>query len=83
MGGNFVSRWIGVCQLYFVVGVVNAGINGNTLLCTGMERTCALRRLDRDVFSVTGLSIVVVLIGINDIRKGTNDFQTTLLHKLR
>jgi hypothetical protein len=51
------------------ISVVNAGIGGNRLLASlpGFG-TAALARLDRDVFSVPGLSHLVVLEGINDIR---------------
>jgi lysophospholipase L1-like esterase len=50
------------------VSVVNAGIGGNRLLQTiRMFGTSALSRLDRGVFSVPGLSHIVVLEGINDI----------------
>lgn len=51
------------------VAVVNAGIGGNRLLQTlpifGMS---ALSRLDRDVFAVPGVTHIVLLEGINDIR---------------
>ena len=51
------------------ISVVNAGIGGNRLLQSlpgfGIS---SLSRLDRDVLSVPGLSHIVVLEGINDIR---------------
>lgn len=46
--------------------VVNAGISGNQLLADGMG-VAALARLDRDVFSFTGVKWIIVLEGINDI----------------
>lgn len=46
--------------------VVNAGISGNQLLADGMG-VAALSRLDRDVFSLTGVKWIIVLEGINDI----------------
>jgi lysophospholipase L1-like esterase len=46
--------------------VVNAGISGNRLLNDGMG-AAALSRLDRDVFSLTGVKWIIVLEGINDI----------------
>jgi len=51
------------------VSVVNAGIGGNRLLQSlpGFGAS-ALSRLDRDVLSVPGLTHIVVLEGINDIR---------------
>ena len=48
--------------------VVDAGIAGNRLLqSVPMFGASALSRLDRDVFSVPGLSHLIVLEGINDI----------------
>jgi len=50
------------------VSVVNAGIGGNRLLQSiQFFGSSALSRLEQDVFSVPGLSYVVVLEGINDI----------------
>ena len=50
------------------IAVVNAGISGNRLLQSiPMLGLSALSRLDRDVFSVPGLSHVILLEGINDI----------------
>jgi lysophospholipase L1-like esterase len=46
--------------------VVHAGISGNQLLSDGMG-VAALARLDRDVFSLTGVKWIIVLEGINDI----------------
>ncbi|HVG27450.1 MAG TPA: SGNH/GDSL hydrolase family protein, partial [Acidobacteriaceae bacterium] len=47
-------------------GVANEGIGGNRLLTDGMGEN-ALGRLDRDVFGVTDVRVMVVLEGINDI----------------
>jgi lysophospholipase L1-like esterase len=49
--------------------VVNAGIGGNRLLRTGSGPS-ALARLDRDVFSVSGVKAIILLEGINDIGRG-------------
>ncbi len=49
--------------------VVNAGIGGNRLLRYGLGPS-ALARLDRDVLSVPGLKIIILLEGINDIGVG-------------
>lgn len=46
--------------------VVDEGISGNRLLNDGMGVN-ALARLDRDVFSLTGVKWMIVLEGINDI----------------
>jgi lysophospholipase L1-like esterase len=46
--------------------VVNAGINSNRLLHDGPGMG-ALARFDRDVLSVPGVSMVILLEGINDI----------------
>ena len=48
--------------------VVNAGIGGNRLLqSTSFMGASLLARLDQDVFSVPGLTHIVLLAGINDI----------------
>lgn len=47
--------------------VVNAGIGSNRLLHDSPS-TNALARFDRDVLSVPGVSMVIVLLGINDIQ---------------
>ncbi len=49
--------------------VVNAGIGGNRLLRYGTGPS-ALARLDRDVFSVSGIQAIILLEGINDIGRG-------------
>ena len=52
------------------IGVVNAGISGNRILHDVPLFECgpsALARLDRDVFSVSGISTVILLESINDI----------------
>ncbi len=51
--------------------VVNAGIGGNRLLRNGTGPN-ALARFDRDVLSVSGVSAVIVMEGINDIGRGSN-----------
>ena len=56
--------------------VVNAGIGGNRLLRYGLGPS-ALARFDRDVLSVPGLKVVIVLEGINDIGVGLQSFPTT------
>jgi lysophospholipase L1-like esterase len=49
--------------------VVNAGIGGNRLLRYGTGPN-ALARLDRDVLSVPGVKVIILLEGINDIGRG-------------
>jgi lysophospholipase L1-like esterase len=52
------------------LGVLNAGISGNrVLLDGGSYGVSALKRLDRDVLSRTGVRTVIVLEGINDIQQ--------------
>jgi lysophospholipase L1-like esterase len=51
------------------LGVLNAGVAGNRVLLDGRGPS-ALARLDADVFSRTGVRVVIVMEGINDI-KGT------------
>ena len=47
-------------------GVVNHGISGNRLLNSGAGES-ALARFDRDVLSVSGVTHVVVFVGVNDL----------------
>ncbi|HVZ64574.1 MAG TPA: SGNH/GDSL hydrolase family protein [Lacunisphaera sp.] len=50
------------------VSVVNAGINSNRVTVSGSYfAPSAVARLDRDVFSVPGITHLVLLEGINDI----------------
>jgi len=49
--------------------VLNAGISGNKVLGPGRSPS-ALARLDRDVLSLPGVTDVILLEGINDIRDG-------------
>lgn len=50
------------------VSVVNTGIGGNRILsAAGAGGPSALDRLERDVFSLSGISAVVWLEGINDL----------------
>ncbi|MEV7339411.1 SGNH/GDSL hydrolase family protein [Streptomyces sp. NPDC093544] len=51
------------------LGVLNAGISGNRLLLEG-NGPSALDRLDADALSRTGVRVVILMEGINDI-KGT------------
>lgn len=51
------------------LGVLNAGISGNRLLRDGVGPS-ALTRLDADALSRSGVRVLIVLEGINDI-KGT------------
>jgi len=55
--------------------VLNAGVSGNQLLADGGSPS-GESRLDRDVLSVAGVSHVIVLEGINDIRH-QDDTQNT------
>ena len=53
------------------ISVVNAGIGGNRLLQSDMLMgRAALARMEQDVFSVPGLTHIVVLLGTNDIGHG-------------
>ncbi|WP_442679590.1 SGNH/GDSL hydrolase family protein [Sphingomonas sp. ASY06-1R] len=49
--------------------VVNAGIGGNRLLRHGSGPS-ALARFDRDVLSVPGVKVLILMEGINDIGRG-------------
>lgn len=53
--------------------VVNAGISGNRLLSDGYRPAAgeaALRRFDRDVLAVSGVTHLIVLEGVNDLGFG-------------
>jgi lysophospholipase L1-like esterase len=50
-----------------VKGVANEGISGNKVLSDGAGQS-ALKRLDRDVISQSGLRTVILLEGVNDIK---------------
>jgi lysophospholipase L1-like esterase len=50
-----------------LLGVMNQGIGGNRILHDGRGDS-GLRRFDRDVLAQPGVTHVVVLLGINDIR---------------
>jgi len=58
-------------------GVANAGISGNRVLTFGTGPS-ALARFDRDVLLVPGVTHVIVLEGINDIRAGINKPQEAI-----
>lgn len=49
-----------------VIGVVNQGISGNRVLTNG-DGISAVARLQRDVFSVPGAKILIMLEGVNDL----------------
>ncbi len=50
-----------------LLGVANQGIGGNRMLHDGRGEN-GLRRFDRDVLSQPGVTHVIVLLGINDLR---------------
>ncbi|SDD84898.1 Lysophospholipase L1 [Paenibacillus sp. UNCCL117] len=60
----------------YPISVLNAGIVGNQILKNGLEvglpmgGESALSRLDRDIFSHSGITDVIFLEGINDIGLG-------------
>lgn len=50
-----------------MLGVMNQGIGGNRILYDTRGES-GLRRFDRDVLAQTGVTHIIVLLGINDIR---------------
>jgi lysophospholipase L1-like esterase len=50
-----------------LVGVMNQGIGGNRILHDRRGESC-LRRFDRDVLAMPGVTHAIVFLGINDIR---------------
>lgn len=53
------------------IGVINAGIGGNTVLSGGLGPT-ALTRFDRDVLGQSGVRYVIIFEGVNDIGANAN-----------
>ena len=51
------------------MGVLNVGIGGNQMLSDYSPGASALARLDRDVLAQTGATYVILMEGINDIRR--------------
>jgi lysophospholipase L1-like esterase len=73
---NENRRWTDVLARRLVangqpVGVLNAGIGGNTLVAAGQGPT-AQKRFARDVLNQPGTQFTIVMIGINDILKGVS-----------
>ena len=72
-GTNKNRRWTDTLASRLIgsnrsVGVLNAGIGGNTLVAWGVGPN-AQKRFERDVLSQSGVRYVIVMIGINDIKK--------------
>lgn len=72
-GTNKQNRWTDILSQRLLnnpatqfYGVLNLGIGGNTVVRGGLGPT-ALNRIDRDVFSQSGLRWLIILQGINDI----------------
>ena len=53
-------------------GVMNQGFGGNRILHDSRDES-AVRRFDRDVLAQPGVTHVIVLVGINDIRNHTGN----------
>ena len=64
-----LAERLGTLPSYRRLGVLNAGVSGNRLLRDDVGPS-ALSRLDADALSRSGVRVVIVLEGINDI-KGT------------
>ncbi|WP_198041519.1 SGNH/GDSL hydrolase family protein [Micromonospora chokoriensis] len=67
---DYLSRRLQAAPESMVKGVANAGISGNKVLGSDAGEA-ALRRFDRDVLSLPGVSTVFVYEGINDIKAHT------------
>ena len=80
---NYLSRRLQAQLQYPHYGVLNAGISSNKVLTdsfTGLAGSgnggiSALARLDRDVFAQSGVTTVIVLEGINDLKAGATAAQ--------
>lgn len=62
------------------VAVINRGIGGNAIW--GGNGPAAVSRFDRDVFGTTGVSYVIILIGINDIGFARQDISGQIIAQL-
>ena len=71
---NGNDRWPDILarRLNGRAAVINRGIGGNRLLLDGLGPN-ALARLERDVLSVSGVTHLIVLEGINDLGSSTRD----------
>lgn len=74
--GNENRRWTDVLARRLLangqsLAVLNQGIGGNTLVVAGQSPT-GRQRFERDVLEQPGAEFAVVLLGINDIRKGVS-----------
>jgi len=67
---DFLARRIVYGNTIEPMGVVNLGIGGNRVL-NGGTGDSGLARFDRDVLTQSGVSHIVVLLGINDITGGS------------
>ncbi len=82
--GNANARWPNVLanrlvdsESFNAPSVLDLGIGGNRLLKNGVGPD-ALARLDRDIFSQSNVSYLIVLEGINDIGGGWGPKRTNL-----
>jgi lysophospholipase L1-like esterase len=66
-----LAERLGALPAYRRLGVLNAGISGNRLLREGVGPS-ALSRLDADALSRSGVRVLIVLEGINDINGTPN-----------
>jgi lysophospholipase L1-like esterase len=57
------------------VGVVNAGISGNTITMAGLGQPRGLDRFEADVIDRAGVKAVVLFIGTNDLTLGATSSQ--------
>jgi lysophospholipase L1-like esterase len=80
---NYLSRRLQAQLQYPHYGVLDEGISSNKILTdsfTGLAGSgnggiSALARLDRDVFAQSGVTTVIVLEGINDLKSGATPAQ--------
>lgn len=74
---DFLARRMATTQGAPRLGVLNQGIGGNRILVDGTGRTvttgrAGLTRMRLDVLALSGVSVVVVELGVNDILKDPN-----------
>lgn len=73
---DFLAKRIAADEKLVGYSVVNSGIGGNRLLSEalfGFMGEQLLNRFERDALNVTGVSHIIVLIGINDLSGGVRN----------
>jgi lysophospholipase L1-like esterase len=74
------NRWTDDLAQRLQLGVLNEAIDGNRILVSSPRfGPSALARFDDDVLSQTGVSDLIVLLGINDIQQSPHDYDAAAI----